>query len=135
MNEKKNTGILKIVVLIYAIVCLVYGLGYMFVSDYIVKLSGSAPVFQGWLRWSGGTLVSLAIGAYMVYRKPDGQGIFVTTIALASTLCSLALFCAWATRPEETKVWFVALPAIITLIISVLLWWGRQNARDTLYPK
>ena len=135
MNEKKNTGFLKIVVLIYAIVCLVYGLGYMFISDYLVKLSGGPPVFHGWLRWSGGILVALAIGGFLVYRKPKGQGIFITTIALGSTLCCLALFCALASHEEGVNVWFTALPAIIVTILAILLWWSRQKAKDILYPE
>jgi len=135
MAENKNSQLLKVSLVIYAIVCLVYGLGYMFVSDFLVKLSGGDPVFHGWLRWSGGILVALGIGAFLVYRKPEGQGIFVTTIALGSTLCCLALFCAWATREEGTNLWFTALPAIIVSILAILLWWSRQKAKDILYPE
>ena len=134
MTENKNVGFLKIALLFYAIVCMVYGLGYFFLSDFLVKLSGTDPVFHGWLRWSGGLLIALSIGAFLVYRKPDGQGIFVTTIALGSTLCCLSLFCAWATMEEGANAWFTALPALIVLIMAVLLWWSRQKARDILYP-
>ena len=134
MTENKNLGFLKIAVLLYAIVCIVYGLAYLFVSDFLVELSGSDPVFHGWLRWSGGVLVALAIGAFLVYRKPEGQGIFVTTIAIGSSLVCLSLFCAWATMEEGSSVLFTALPAFITLVLAVLLWWSRQKAKDILYP-
>ena len=135
MSENKNLVFLKTVVLIYAIVCLVYGLAYMFVSDFLVRLAGSDPVFHGWLRWSGGVLVALAIGSYLVYRKPEGQGIFVTTIAIGSSLCCLALFCALATLEEDANAWFSALPAIIVTVLAILLWWSRQNAKSILYPE
>ena len=134
MTENKNVGFLKIAVLLYAIVCIVYGLAYLFVSDFLVELSGSDPVFHGWLRWSGGVLVALAIGAFLVYRKPEGQGIFVTTIAIGSSLVCLSLFCAWATKEEGTSVLFTAAPAFITLVLAVILWWSRQKAKDILYP-
>ena len=135
MTVSKNSQLLKVSLLIYAIVCLVYGLGFMFLSDSLVRLSGGDPVFHGWLRWSGGLLVALCIGAFLVYRKPEGQGIFVTTIALGSTLCCLAMFCAWATLEEGVNVLFTALPAIILSIVAMLLWWSRQKAKGILYPE
>jgi len=134
MTVSKNSQLLKVSLVIYVIVCLVYGLGFMFLPDFLVRLSGSDPVFHGWLRWSGGLLVALCIGTFLVYRKPEGQGIFVTTIALGSTLCCLAMFYAWATLEEGVNVWFTALPAIILLIVAILLWWSRQKAKDILFP-
>lgn len=135
MSENKNSGFLKTVVLIYAIVCLLYGLAFMFVSNYLVELSGSEPVFHGWVRWSGGVLVALAIGSYLVYRKPEGQGIFVTTIAIGSSLAGLALVCAWVNLLEGMHAWFTAVPAIIILLLAILLWWSRQKAKGILYPE
>jgi hypothetical protein len=135
MTEKNNAGFLKIVVLIYAVVCLVYGLGFAIVPDSLVELSGSEPVFHGWLRWPGGVLIALGIGAILVFLKPEGQGIFVTTIAIGSLLAGLALLWAWITIEEEVNVWFTAFPAILLLVVAVLLIWSRQAAKTILYPE
>jgi peptidoglycan/LPS O-acetylase OafA/YrhL len=135
MAENSKTGFLKIVLIIYAVVCLVYGLGYLIVPDLLVSLSGGDPVFHGWLRWSGGILIALGIGAILVFLKPKGQGIFVTTMALGTLLAGLALLLAWVTIKEEVNAWFAALPTIIVLGLSCLLWWSRQQTKDILYPK
>jgi len=134
MSENNNSGLLKIVLIIYAVVCIVYGLGYLFVPDLLVDLSGGEPVFHGWLRWAGGILVALGIGAILVYLKPKNQGIFVTTIALGCTLAGLALAWAWINIEEGANVWFTALPAIVVLALAALLWWCRQSAKNILYP-
>jgi len=132
MAENENPLFLKIVILIYAVVALVYGLCFFFVPDFLVNMSGGEPVFHGWLRWAGGICVALGIGSLMVMRKPKNQGIFVTTIALASLLTGLALVIAWIAPEEGTNVWFTALPAILLLVISGLLWWSRQTNKDIL---
>ena len=135
MTEKSNSGILKIVLLIYAVVCLVYGLGYLIVPDSLVELSGGAPVFHGWLRWSGGVIIALGIGGILTYLNPKGQGIFVTTIAIGTLLAGLAMLWTWVNIEEGSNVWFTASPTIILLVLSGLLWWGRQTAKDILYPE
>jgi hypothetical protein len=58
MAEDKNVGFLKVILLIYAIVSIIYGIGYLFVPDALVNMSGGQPVFHGWLRWSGGVLIA-----------------------------------------------------------------------------
>jgi hypothetical protein len=135
MDENKNVGFLKVILLIYAIVCIVYGIGYLIVPDSLVNMSGGQPVFHGWLRWSGGILIALGIGAIMVYINPLSQGIFVTTIALGCFLCGLGLLWALISREEGGKLWFTALPAIIVFTLSALLWLGRSKAKEILYPK
>jgi uncharacterized membrane protein YobD (UPF0266 family) len=135
MAENSNSGFLKVVLIVYAIVCLVYGICYFFVPDFLVNLSGGAPVFHGWLRWSGGMLIGLGIGAILVYRNPKNQGIFVTTITLATLLTGLALLWTWIKIEEGANVWFTALPTIITLALAVLFWWSGQQAKEILYPK
>ena len=135
MEEKKNLTLLKIVLIIFAIVCLVYGLFYFFVPNYLVNLSGGEPVYHGWLRWSGGVLIALGIGTILVYLNPKNQGIFVVTIAIGSTLAGLALLYAWITIEEGAKVWFTAFPTILLLVMSGLLWWSKQQAKDILKAK
>lgn len=135
MTENKNPLLLKVVLLIYAVVALVYGLCFLFIPDFLVNMSGGEPVFHGWLRWSGGICVALGIGSLMVMRNPKNQGIFVTTVALASLLCGLALLYAWIYTEEGANVWFTALPAILMLVISALFWWSRQTAKDILKPE
>jgi len=134
MGENSNAGLLKIVLIIYAVVCIIYGLGYLIIPDSLVELSGGEPVFHGWLRWSGGLLIALGIGAILVYLKPNGQGIFVTTMALGCLLAGLALLWAWIGMEEGANAWFTALPTIIVLILCGLLWWSRMAAKKILYP-
>ena len=135
MAENKNSGFLKFVLIVFAIVTLIYGIGYLFVPDFLVNLSGGEPVFHGWLRWSGGILIALGIGAILVCLNPQNQGIFVTTIALGSLLCGLGLLWGWIKIEEDVNTWFVALPTIITFVISILLWFSRAKAKEILYPK
>ena len=133
MAENNNSGFLKIVLLIYAIVCFVYGLGFFFAPDTLVSMSGGEPIYHGWLRWPGGVLVALGIGTILVYIKPKNQGIFVTTIAWGNLFAGIALVWAWFTIEEGSNVWFTALPSIILLVLSGLLWWSRQQSKDILY--
>ena len=135
MAEKSSSGILKISLLIFAVVCLIYGLGFMLVPDSLVELSGGEPVFHGWLRWPGGVIIGLGIGAILTYLKPKGQGIFVTTIAIGTLLAGLAMLWGWITIEEGANVWFTALPTIVLLVLSGLLWWSRQEAKNILYPE
>jgi hypothetical protein len=135
MNESKNVGFLKTVLIIFAIVSIIYGIGYLFAPNFLVKLSGGTPVFHGWLRWSGGILIALGLGATLVFNDPKHQGIFVTTIALGCLLCCIGLLWAMIIIEKGAKLMFTALPAIITFALAVLLWVGRTKAKDILYPR
>ena len=108
---------------------------YFLIPAELAKLSGSEPVFHGWLRWSGGILIALGIGTILVILKPEKQDPFVITISLACLLSGLALVYAWIIAEEGATIWFTALPAILTLLISALLWCSRYQARDILCQK
>jgi hypothetical protein len=135
MAENKNHGFLKTVLIIFAVVTLIYGIGYFFVPDFIVNLSGGQPVFHGWLRWSGGILIALGIGAILACLNPQNQGIFITTITLGSLFCGLGLLWAWIISEEGQHTWFIAVSTIIALALAILLWFSRAKAKEILYPK
>ena len=53
MTEKKKSKLLDMLLIIYAILALVYGIAYLFFPVALVELSGGEPVPSAWLRWSG----------------------------------------------------------------------------------
>ena len=131
MMQNKNLTLLKVALIIFVIVTIVYGLCYVFIPQVLVEMSGGEPVHPSWLRWSGGTIIALGIGAVMVLRNPAKQDIFIITIALGTLFAGLALLYTWIFE-MAVEVWFTAMPTIILLVNSALLWWGRQQAKEIL---
>ena len=132
MAQDNATKTLKVVLVIFAIVSLVYGLCYLFIPGPLVKMSGANPVDLGWLRWPGGILIGLGIGALLVARDPTKQGVFVTTISLGTLITGLGLLYSWIVHEYSAATWFIALPTVIVLVVSALLWWSRQKAKGIL---
>jgi hypothetical protein len=132
MAQNDDVKVLKFALMIAAIVSLVYGLGYLFAPAMLANLTGGNPVDFGWLRWSGGVLIALGIGALMVFSKPEKQNIFVTIMALAHLLSGLGLLYSWIMHEYSGTTWFIALPTCLTLILSALLFWGRNQAKGIL---
>ena len=131
-NQKSKSVLLKVALIFYMVIALVYGISFAFFPGFLVELSGTEPVSSGWLRWSGGVLIALGIGAILILRKPQNQGIFVLTIALGTLFTGLALLYFLLVDQVTGSKLFTALPAIISLISSALLWWARYEARGVL---
>jgi hypothetical protein len=132
MAQKNNSALLKAALVIYAVIALIYGIGFLFVPGLWVHVSDSGPVDYGWLRWPGGVIIALGIGALMVYRKPEKQGIFVFSIALASLLAGLGLLTSLILQENSGTMMFILVPIVLMFVLSGLLWWGRQRAKATL---
>jgi len=132
MAQDDNVKILKFTLIIFAVISLVYGFGFLFVPGLLVKLSEGTPVDFGWLRWSGGVLLALGIGCLMVYSKPEKQGIFVTSMALATLFSGLGMLYSWIMHEYSGTTLFKALPTCLLLAISCLFWWGRGKAKGIL---
>lgn len=131
MTENKNVILLKVALVIFAIVTFVYGIGYLFFPVALVDLSGGDPVPSGWLRWSGGTILALTVGAIIILRKPAGQYALVITLGLGTLFTGLTLLYSWFCD-YIGDIWFTAVPAIVLLIDSALIWWGYSQAKEVL---
>jgi len=132
MVQDDNVKILKFALIIFAVISLVYGFGFLFVPGLLVKLSEGNPVDFNWLRWMGGVVIALGIGALMVSSKPEKQGIFVTSMALATLFAGLGNLYSWIMQEYSGATWFTALPTCLLLVISCLFWWGRGKAKGIL---
>ena len=132
MAQNDDVKVLKIALIILAVIFLVYGFGFLFVPGLLVSLSKGNPVEFGWLRWSGGVIIALGIGALMVSSKPEKQGIFVTSMALATLFAGLGMLYSWIMQEYSGATWFMALPTCLALVLSCLLWWGRGQAKGIL---
>jgi hypothetical protein len=131
MADNKNTKLLKVALILFAVFTLVYGLVYLFIPEIYVKSTGSEPVPPAWIRWFGGILISLGIGAIMVFRNPEKQGIFVKISAIGTLIVGLTEL--YSTFFESVgNIWFDLVPEIVTLILSALLWISLKQAKAIL---
>ena len=132
MSQNDDVKMLKFALMIAAIVSLVYGLGFLLFPGTLVKLSGGNLVEASWLRWPGGVIIAWAIGTLMVFSKPEKQNIFVTSLTLAHLLSGLGLLYSRIMQEYTGATWFVAIPTCLLLILSVLLFWGRNQSKGIL---
>ena len=132
MVQNDDVKILKVTLIIFAVISFFNGFGLLFVPGILLKLIGGNPVEFGWLRWSGGVIIALGIGALMVYNKPEKQGIFVTTMALSTLFGGLGSLYSWIMQEFSAATWFIALITCLLLVLSCLIWWGRGQAKGIL---
>ena len=92
MSQNNGLKNLKLALLSYIVFNLFYGVSFLFFTGLLVSMSGSSePVNLSWIRWAGGPLLALGLGAIPVYRNPSKQGPFVTTATLSALLGGLGL--------------------------------------------
>ena len=132
MTQTKNLGLLRVALILYAVLALVYGLVYLIIPESYVASTGSEPIPAAWIRWIGGILIALGIAAIMVYRNPLKQGIFIQISAIGSLIAGLTdLYSLFFESVGDT--WSSLAPAIALIILSILLWVSLQQARSILW--
>jgi len=134
MTQNKNSQLLKVALILYAVLALAYGLVYLFIPEIYVKSTGSEPVPSAWIRWIGGILIALGIGAIMVFRNPGKQGIFIKISAIGTLIVGLTnLYSLFFESVGDT--WSTLAPGIVLLILSALLWISLKQAKAILWNK
>jgi len=132
MAQNTEVKVLKISLLVVGLLWLIGGLSSFFAPAMIGKLIVGNQVDLIMFRLIGGLHIALGIGTLMVYSKPEKQGIFVLTIALANLLAGLAFLGGWIMHEYTGGAGSIAIFACLALVLSALVFWGRSQARDIL---
>jgi hypothetical protein len=131
MSQNDGLTRLKIVLAVFFVSYLFYGVSFLFFPGMLSEMSGD-PVHLGWIRWSGGALFALGIGAVQAFRNPARHGSFVTVATISALLIGCSLLYSKLMEPSTKHAWFTLTPCFINLGLFVLLLWARQGAREAL---
>ena len=132
MAQADKSVMLRVVLIVFAVACFVYGIVFLFVPHVWENLNGGDLVDYGWLRWPGGFLVALGIGAVMIARKPENQGTFIFILALADLLGGLGILYSLIMQEYTGTFTFILVPTVLMLVIAGLMFWGLGRAIDNL---
>lgn len=132
MAEDNGLKRVKLVLLLSIAVDVVYGVGFLIVPGVLRDMAGGTPVELGWIRWSGGVLLALALMGYQASRDPRGQGIVITGLTVAPLLTGAGLLYTLLFEMYTVHAWFILLPCVILFVLFGLMAWARQGARGSL---
>jgi hypothetical protein len=108
-----------------AIVNVIYGLLFLAMPERAFELShdSGVPADPGWVRWSGGVLIGIALAAWLAAQKPDKQPPLVVGLALAYLLVALSLLYSTISGEYRGAQWFIWLPILINVgLFAAMLW-------------
>jgi hypothetical protein len=132
MAQQNVSIVLKIALILVVIELGIYGLVLLLIPSQFTQFIGANPTEAVWLRWPGGILIALAAGSFLVIRNPGGQSSLVLTLTLGFLLGGLAMLYSWITVEYSADTVHLAVPTILNLVVTVLLFLGWQSSRDTL---
>ena len=109
---------------IAAIFDLVYGVLFLFVPLWMFKLSQDPNVGSpGWVRWSGGLLIGVAVAGFLAAPKVETQRPFVVGLMVATVLIALSLLYSLFVGGYAGAAWFLWVPIAINACLAVALAW------------
>lgn len=100
-----------------------------------VSVGGADPLYEkayASTRLAGAMMVTLAIMALLIIRKPARQSTLVTLLCLEETLVAAATFVNAAFDKVPTDVWFDWLIALGSIALAGFMWWARIIGRRAL---
>jgi hypothetical protein len=119
-DVKSSSAILYIA----AIFDLVYGVLFLFVPLWMFALSQDPNVGSpGWVRWSGGLLIGVAVAGFLAAAKPETQRPFVVGLLVATVLIALSLLYSLFVGGYAGAAWFLWVPIAINACLAVALAW------------
>ena len=130
----QNDGIkkLKMALVFSVIVDVFYGFAFFVTPGILQAMAGGNPVEFGWIRWSGGVLIALAIGGVQTYRSPHKQASAITILTIAPLLTALALLYTLLFETHNVHAWFILAPCVILFALFVVMARARRAAKDIL---
>ncbi len=131
---EQNEGIkkLKLALAFSIIVNVFYGIAFFVTPGILQAMAGGNPVEFGWIRWSGGVLIALAIGGIQTYRSPHKQASAMTILTISPLLVALGLLYPLIFETYSVHTWFILVPFVISIALFIVMAWARQAAKDIL---
>jgi Domain of unknown function (DUF4345) len=121
MRKNKNLQLLRVTLIFCALSCISYGFLHLFFPEAYVNASNGEPVSPGWIRFFGPILISIGVGAIMVYRSPEKQGIFVLVMAFGSLGAGLTqLYSVFYDAEGIGTLWDTISPMLVNFTLSIL---------------
>jgi hypothetical protein len=132
MSENSGIKKLKVALILTVIVNLFYGIAFFVAPGAMSEMAGGTPVEHGWLRWSGGVLIGLAVGGLQAYRNPANQKSLVTLSIWASLMSGLAFAYTLLFENYTIHTWFILVPCVVVFAMFAVMMWARQGAKEIL---
>jgi len=133
MSQDNGLKRLKVVLAMFFVSYLFYGISFLVFPGMVYAMSHAAePLSLSWIRWSGGTLIALGVGAIQAFRNPTRQAGFVTVAMISALLIGLGLLYSRMFDNSTGTFAFHMTPCFINLGLFFLLVWARQGAKETL---
>ncbi len=128
MSQENGLKRMRLVLVLFSVSYLFYGVSFLFLPGLLSDLSGD-PVHLGWIRWAGAPLLALGVGGVQVYRRPAGQDVFLVVAAVSALFIGCTLLYSWLFDISTKHAWFTLTPCSINLALFGLLLWARGGAK------
>ena len=129
---KSEAKTARIIFYVAAIVGAIYGLLFLSMPEWQLELSQDpgAPGNPGWVRWSGASLIGIALAAWLAATQPDRQRSLVVGLGLAYLLVALSLLYSIVSGEYQGAPWFIWLPILInSALTAAMIWLLTKQAR------